>query len=284
MKLDGVTLIALVITVIILLLLADISFVALTGENGILMKSKIAKEETNQKSASEIMNLKITNIQMATYSEKQQMPSLQDLADGLCQDNEIQYVSLETKKTAKLDNITVGNANSIFTKLINYPYEFEINASLKLTSVNDIENVDNKDDIFKEDYDVLLSKIKEVETMNHSLLTQVEDLKKSMVSKNDYNSILNRVDFLEKNKTRSGSVSFGKMNGWGWVERDITFDEPLDNNNYSVTVTSSGSGDKWVFIGFDVVNKTAHGFRIIASSSSDINTGNIFANWTLSMN
>lgn len=284
MKLDGVTLIALVITVIILLLLAGISFVALTGENGILMKSKIAKEETNQKSASEIMNLKITNIQMATYSEKQQMPSLQDLADGLCQDNEIQYVSLETKKTAKLDNITVGNANSIFTKLINYPYEFEINASLKLTSVNDIENVDNKDDIFKEDYDVLLSKIKEVETMNHSLLTQVEDLKKSMVSKNDYNSILNRVDFLEKNKTRSGSVSFGKMNGWGWVERDITFDEPLNNNNYSVTVTSSGSGDKWVFIEFDVVNKTAHGFRIIASSSSDINTGNIFANWTLSMN
>ena len=57
------------------------------------------------------MNLKITNIQMATYSERQQMPSLQDLADGLCQDNEIQYVSLETKKTDKLDNIRVGNDN-----------------------------------------------------------------------------------------------------------------------------------------------------------------------------
>lgn len=46
-KQRGITLIALVITVIVLLILAGISISALTGENGILSKSKKAKLETS---------------------------------------------------------------------------------------------------------------------------------------------------------------------------------------------------------------------------------------------
>ena len=42
----GITLIALVITIIVLLLLAGISIAMLTGENGILTKANKAKEET----------------------------------------------------------------------------------------------------------------------------------------------------------------------------------------------------------------------------------------------
>ena len=44
----GITLIALVITIIVLLILAGVSIAALSGENGILLKAKEAKENTKQ--------------------------------------------------------------------------------------------------------------------------------------------------------------------------------------------------------------------------------------------
>lgn len=44
----GITLIALVITIIILLILAGISIATLTGENGLLSKANTAKTETKK--------------------------------------------------------------------------------------------------------------------------------------------------------------------------------------------------------------------------------------------
>lgn len=80
------------------------------------------------------------------------MPSLQELADGLCEDNEMQYVLTESKKQASLEKIEVGEAKSIFTKLKEYPYEFEIDNELKLASINGVkvsttENNDNYEEL-----------------------------------------------------------------------------------------------------------------------------------------
>ncbi|MCI8384214.1 MAG: hypothetical protein HFJ33_05065 [Clostridia bacterium] len=151
-KEKGITLIALIITIIILLILAGVTIASLTGENGILSKSQKASTETEKQTATEKMNLKITNIQIETYGEKQQMPSLQELADGLCEDNEMQYVLTESKKQASLEKIEVGEAKSIFTKLKEYPYEFEIDNELKLASINGVkvsttENNDNYEEL-----------------------------------------------------------------------------------------------------------------------------------------
>ena len=44
----GITLVALVITIIILLILAGISIATLTGQNGLLSKANIAGEETKK--------------------------------------------------------------------------------------------------------------------------------------------------------------------------------------------------------------------------------------------
>ena len=44
----GITLIALVITIIVLLILAGITIAALSGDNGILTRAKEAKEKTQQ--------------------------------------------------------------------------------------------------------------------------------------------------------------------------------------------------------------------------------------------
>lgn len=55
----GITLIALVITIIVLLILAGISIATLTGNNGILTRAKDAKETTEYKSAEEKVNLAV---------------------------------------------------------------------------------------------------------------------------------------------------------------------------------------------------------------------------------
>lgn len=138
-KTKGITLIALVITIVILLILSGITIVSLTGENGILKRAQVAKDTTNKNQAAETMNLKITNIQISSYAEKQELPSLQYVADKLCEDNDMEYVLLESKKTASLDKIIVSDGKSIYTKLKEYPYEFEINNSLQLASINGVK-------------------------------------------------------------------------------------------------------------------------------------------------
>ena len=58
-KCSGITLIALVITVIVLLILAGITLNIVLGENGLLNRTTGAKEENTKQTASEKMQFKI---------------------------------------------------------------------------------------------------------------------------------------------------------------------------------------------------------------------------------
>ena len=55
-KKKGITLIALVITILILLILAGITITAITGENGLLNSALKAKEETEIENEKEIIS------------------------------------------------------------------------------------------------------------------------------------------------------------------------------------------------------------------------------------
>ena len=57
----GITLIALVITIIVLLILAGVTIATLTGENGILTKATESKERTTQATAEEMPYETITD-------------------------------------------------------------------------------------------------------------------------------------------------------------------------------------------------------------------------------
>ncbi len=56
---NGITLIALVITIIVLLILAGVSIAMLTGQNGILTQAQNAKTTTANKSAEEKVKLAV---------------------------------------------------------------------------------------------------------------------------------------------------------------------------------------------------------------------------------
>ena len=58
----GITLIALVITIIVLLILAGVSIAMLTGDNGILSKAREAQTSTVKSSNEEILKLAISDV------------------------------------------------------------------------------------------------------------------------------------------------------------------------------------------------------------------------------
>ena len=59
----GITLIALVITIIVLLILAEVTIATLTGDNGILTKATEAKQKTMEATAKEKVQIEV----MASY-------------------------------------------------------------------------------------------------------------------------------------------------------------------------------------------------------------------------
>ena len=58
-KQNGITLIALVITIVVLLILATVTIATLTGDNGILTRANEAKTQTEQATAEEQVKLAV---------------------------------------------------------------------------------------------------------------------------------------------------------------------------------------------------------------------------------
>ena len=66
----GITLIALVITIIVLLILAGVSIAMLTGENGILNKATSSRTATNSAEAVERINLALNAVKAEIYDQQ----------------------------------------------------------------------------------------------------------------------------------------------------------------------------------------------------------------------
>lgn len=66
----GITLIALVITIIVLLILAGVSIAMLTGENGLLTQANNSKAETVKAEAIERINLALNAVKAEIYEEQ----------------------------------------------------------------------------------------------------------------------------------------------------------------------------------------------------------------------
>ena len=79
----GITLIALVITIIILLILAAVTIAALTGDNGILTQANNAKERTEQASDVEKIRLAVSEAQIGENGyQKLEQNNLQEAIDS----------------------------------------------------------------------------------------------------------------------------------------------------------------------------------------------------------
>ena len=91
----GITLIALVITIIVLLILAGVTIATLTGENGILIRAEQAKIETEEEQLKEDIKLAYNAVKIGSNLE------------GWDLDTEIIELQKELTNNNKVDNILV---------------------------------------------------------------------------------------------------------------------------------------------------------------------------------
>lgn len=152
-KNNGITLIALVISIIVLLILAGVSIAMLTGENGLIKKAISAKEETEQAEIDEKGKLAETNEKIEKYVTNRDgsitidSDKLNEMIEAKVQE---QYTySLEEKKVGKwVDGkdlyrktfvyntptsgstiANVGNIGEYDTAFVDYSSSFYINTN-----------------------------------------------------------------------------------------------------------------------------------------------------------
>lgn len=116
----GITLIALVITIIVLLILAGISIATLTGENGILTKANDAKTETRGASVEEARDLWKINQETDNYTENGTAQTLEELIADLInqnlltEDEKDQILGNTSKGIEATGQVTIGSRTIIF--------------------------------------------------------------------------------------------------------------------------------------------------------------------------
>lgn len=239
---NAITLIALIITIILLLILAGVTLSLVIGKSGILNGSKQATDEHIKQEATEAMNLKITAIQMKSYTETQQLPNLQYLANNLCEDNDMEYVRKKETEVASLDKINVKDVTSIFTKMWKYPYEFEIDSSLRLASINGVKLADNDNTNILERLENMELAIKNLQEENKSLKSANEEL-------------TTRINKLENEKT---SITREKLTKSNYIASDIP--TVLNITDRSIEIELSSSIENYKYLEFQVDIRNASGY------------------------
>ena len=100
---QAITLIALVITIIVLLILVGISIIALDKNNKLIKNSKIAKNKTEYSIALERLNIKINEANIYYEENYGRMCTVDDLADYFGKDDETEIIIIKFYETASLD-------------------------------------------------------------------------------------------------------------------------------------------------------------------------------------
>ena len=96
----GITLIALVITIIVLLILARVTIATLTGDNGILTKATEAKQKTMEATAKEKVQIEV----MASYGTDGNI-NIDELNKNLQNINGIKYNGNEISDSNKITSL-----------------------------------------------------------------------------------------------------------------------------------------------------------------------------------
>lgn len=122
-KEKAITLVAMVITIIVLLIFAGIAISLLTGENGLLNKVKISKERHSQSEAEEKLKIKIMTLQTDIMQKEKREALLEDIENWKNQESDY----YDSEITGITNNQNNGN------KLVSIDtYTFEVDEKLNV--------------------------------------------------------------------------------------------------------------------------------------------------------
>ncbi len=197
---EGITLIALVVTIIVLLILAGVTIATLTGDNGILTKTNEAKEQTEIGKEKEIVKLATTAV--ITTNNAIDKDSLQS----------------ELNKTAGDKKTEVYNYNQklqvYFTDSKRY-YEIDGNSNVELINVTNgekkinIKCINSKNEVLKEI---------ELVTLNDNYLIEVPEIERYESSENNFSKTITNdteIDILYYYVIQKEDIVFTGLNSSG---------------------------------------------------------------------
>ena len=121
-----------------------------------------------------------------------------------------------------MPNITVGGNNSIFVKLNQYNYEFEIDSNLRLASIDGVKIADNNSTITTEQYESLLSEIKSMKENYDNLKEDYEKRISTLENETIVNKRVNLMNTVVSIPIKNSNVSVS----------DITLSDSLNNYKY----------------------------------------------------
>ena len=115
----GITLIALVVTIVVLLILAGVSISLVLNNNGVISKAKDAKNSTEKGQAQDEVNLAINYLQ------------IEDATSTLTQEERRKVLEDELRKISADSSVTISGDG---LKIIHKKYEFFVDEDLKISS------------------------------------------------------------------------------------------------------------------------------------------------------
>ena len=130
---SGITLIALVITIIVLIILAGVAINLTLGQNGLLNRTKEAREKYEIASAKEYIELKIDEC----IIEKGGEASLQDIIDYLAEDSNVTYYVALEEVGLVAGEVDIGSPKEIY--VVYNSYQFKINESKKVEFISIVD-------------------------------------------------------------------------------------------------------------------------------------------------
>lgn len=101
-KIEGITLISLVITIVVLIILAGLAIYLGLSNNGIFNRTKEAKERTEYAFALEIVETKIIDANMEIISKEERLATLEELEEYFKKDTETEVELIKYEETAYL--------------------------------------------------------------------------------------------------------------------------------------------------------------------------------------
>jgi len=148
----GITLIALVITIIVLLILAGVSIAMLTGQNGILTQANSAKSATVRAEAVEKINLTLNALKAKIYETQVNTPNFEPLTE-----TSGTYAWNGDTITAFLTTEEIGTSNTSGNYYYNLPLSGTGAGTLTISYFNDdtgVTTVQGTIDLTKSPYDI----------------------------------------------------------------------------------------------------------------------------------
>lgn len=131
-KQKGITLIALVITIIVLLILAAISISTLTGDNGILTKARIASEDTKKQAAKEKVQMEV----LASYGTDGKI-DVNQLNDNLAKIEGLKYKNQAISDNNKITETDLKNESGVKVTVDGYEVIIYGNGTVKNESIDE---------------------------------------------------------------------------------------------------------------------------------------------------